>query len=99
MCSLSNNNISDELKQAVKAAASYNKTHDVSQKETEISAQADKVLSGSPTPEDLLAAISETMHFGVFDKSLLLIKKGAWKKALKAKVEAVFEENGVGKVR
>ena len=68
------------------------------EKSYEINAQAEKVLSGSASPEEVLAAIPQTFHYGFFEKTIALLQKGGWREALLAKAEAEFAKHEVGKV-
>ena len=58
----------------------------------------EKALSKKASIDETLDAVAKSFHYNLFDKVLLLIKDGEWKKTLEAKVEAEYSKQGKGKV-
>lgn len=58
----------------------------------------EKALSKKASTDENLDALSKSIQWYHFDKVMLLIKDGEWKKTLEAKVEAEYSKQGKGKV-
>ena len=58
----------------------------------------EKALSKKASADETLDAVAKSIQWRLFDKVLLLIKDGEWKKTLEAKVEAEYSKQGKGKV-
>lgn len=63
-----------------------------------VAALIEKALSKKASADETLDAVAKSIQWRFFDKVLLLIKDGEWKKTLEAKVEAEYSKQGKGKV-
>ena len=91
--SLGENEIGDAGMKAVQDAVKDNTFTDDG-----VAGLIEKALSKKASTDETLDAVAKSFHYNLYDKVLLLIKDGEWKKTLEAKVEAEYSKQGKGKV-